>query len=202
MKVTSIKSQVKRAGRYSVFIDNQYAFSLSDTALLETKLSVGQKLTPERVNEYKQLSDEDKLYGRVLQYTAMRPRSEWEIREYLKRKQASPALIKRILNKLSILGFVDDAKFAQAFVNDKRLLRPASRRKIIAELRKKHVAEAVINEALGDNPEAEQAALHSIIDQKRRQARYKDDLKLMQYLARQGFDYHDIKTAVKNSVDN
>lgn len=202
MKITSIKSQVKRAGRYSVFIDNQYAFSLSDIALLEAKLSVGQELTPEQANEYKQLSDEDKLYGRALQYIALRPRSEWEIKEYLKRKHASPALIDKILNRLSILGFIDDNKFAQAFVSDKRLLSPASRRKITAELKKKHVAEAVIAEAIGDDPEAEQSALRSVINQKRRQARYKDDLKLMQYLARQGFNYQDIKAAVKNNEEN
>ena len=44
MKITDIKAQVRRAGRYSIFVDGKYAFSLSDTALLEQKLKLGQEL--------------------------------------------------------------------------------------------------------------------------------------------------------------
>jgi len=197
MKITAIQQQVKRAGRYSVFVEGKYAFSLSDTALLQTKLVPGQELTPDEVEEYKQLSNDDKLYNRTLAYIAMRPRSEWEIRTYLEKKGASPALIDSILNKLSIVGLVDDEKFARAFVADRRLLRPTSARKLSLELKKKHVAEDVIRQAIGDDQEDEQAALQHIIERKRLQTRYQDDLKLMQYLARQGFNYGDIKVALQ-----
>jgi regulatory protein len=198
MKVTSIKQQVKRPGRYSVFVDGKYAFSLSDTALLEAKLTPRQELTAGQVREYKQLSTDDKLYNQVLRYVAMRPRTRWEIEFYLKRKKASPALIDIILNKLSNVNLIDDNKFAEAFVNDRRLLRPTSRRKMIMELRKKHVADEVIQAAVGNELPDEQTALQAIIESKRRQSRYRDDLKLMQYLARQGFSYGDIKSAMQD----
>jgi len=201
MKITSIKQQVKRAGRYSIFVDDKYAFSLSDTALLEAKLTPGQELTAGQVREYKQLSSDDKLYNLTLRYVAMRPRSRWEIEFYLGRKKASPALSEIILNKLSISGLIDDEKFAEAFVNDRRLLRPTSRRKLILELRKKRVADEVIQAVVGNEQPDEQAALRAIIESKRRQSRYKDDLKLMQYLARQGFSYGDIKAALQPSQD-
>jgi SOS response regulatory protein OraA/RecX len=55
-----------------------------------------------------------------------------------------------------------------------------------------------IEEAVGSQSEDEQSAIKTIIEQKRRQARYQDDLKLMQYLARQGFNYGDIKDALKD----
>jgi regulatory protein len=201
MKVTSIKQQVKRPGRYSVFVDGKYAFSLSDTALLEAKLTPGQELTAGQVREYKQLSFDDKLYNNTLRYIAIRPRSRWEIKFYLERKKASPALIDTILNKLSNVNLIDDKKFAKAFVNDRRLLRPTSRRKMIMELRKKHVADEVIQAAVGNEQPDEQTALQAIIESKRRQSRYRDDLKLMQYLARQGFSYGDIKSALQNRPD-
>jgi regulatory protein len=201
MKITSIKQQVKRAGRYSIFVDGKYAFSLGDTALLDSKLTPGQELTAGQVREYKQLSSNDKLYNLVLRYVAIRPRSRWEIEFYLGRKKASPALSELILNKLSISGLIDDKKFAEAFVNDRRLLRPTSRRKMIMELRKKHVADEVIQAAVGNEQPDEQTALQAIIESKRRQSRYRDDLKLMQYLARQGFSYGDIKAALQNHPD-
>jgi regulatory protein len=201
MKITAIKSQVKRAGRYSVFVDDKYSFSLSDNALLDAKITVGQELTQQQVKDYKQLSDDDKLYGRVLQYLALRPRSEWEIQTYMERKGASPALIKQILNKLSNMEMIDDKKFATSYVNDRRLLRPSSRRKLTLELRKKRIPSEIINEVVGSDSEDERTALESLIERKRRQTKYQDDLKLMQYLARQGFGYGDIKSALKKDED-
>lgn len=196
MKITAIKQQVKQAGRYSIYVDGEYSFSLSEGALLDSKINVGQELTDKEASEYKQLSADDKTYSQTLRYIAMRPRTKWEIETYLHKKNASPPLVELILNKLSIIGLIDDTKYAKAFVNDRRLLRPASRRKLVNDLRKKHVPSAVIEEAVGSEQEYEQAALQQIIQKKRQQAKYQDDTKLMQYLARQGFSYGDIKDAM------
>ncbi|HEX4774559.1 MAG TPA: RecX family transcriptional regulator [Candidatus Saccharimonadales bacterium] len=197
MKITAIKQQQKRADRYSVFVEGKYTFSLSEAALLELKLASGQELSPEQAKEFKKISADDKLYNQTLRWAAMRLRTKWEVETYLERKQASPALIEYILNKLSNIELVNDEKFAKAFVNDRQLLRPTSRRKLILELHKKHVGDELIRKVMeGHEPEDEQAALSSIIERKRRQSRYEDDLKLMQYLARQGFNYDNIKSAL------
>lgn len=196
MKITAIRQQVKRTDRYSVFVDDRYAFSLSEAALLESKLHAGQAFTKRQIKEYKQVSEDDKLYNRTLRYVALRPRSRWELETYLERKKASPDLAKMILSKLSKAGFIDDEQFARAFVNDRRLLKPASRRRLVAELRKKHIANDTIERVVGSEPADELAALRAVIERKRRQAKYQDDTKLMQYLARQGFKYGDIKTAL------
>lgn len=197
MKITGIKQQARRAGRYSIFVDGQYAFSLSDIGLLDSKLEVGKELNQAQVKVLKQVSADDKLYNNTLGYLAMRPRTKWEIVTYLRRKGASPALAETILNKLSNNKLIDDQKFAEALVNDRRLLRPTSRRKIILELRKKHVEDDVIQAVVGNDRQDEQAALLTVIERKRRQAKYQDDQKLMQYLARQGFGYGDIKSALQ-----
>jgi regulatory protein len=201
MKITSIKQQAKRTERYSIFVEGKYAFSLSENALLESKLAGGQELTKEQVNEYKKISADDKLYNQALRYVAMRPKSKWEIEEYLKRKNASPPLVEIILNKLSIIGLINDEKLAQAYVNDRRLLRPTSRRKMIMELRKKRIDDEIIRKVTGEEESAEQSALQSIIERKRRQTKYQDNQKLMQYLARQGFSYNDIKQALGADLD-
>lgn len=201
MKITAIKSQIKRQGRYSIFVAGKYAFSLSDMALLESKLAVGADLSPTQIEELKQISVDDKLYNLTLGYLAIRPRSEWEIETYLRRKGASPTLLNAILSKLSNVDLINDKKFAEAFVRDRRLLRSTSRRKLILELRKKHVADSVVQEVVGNEASEEVSALADTIAKKRRQSRYQDDLKLMQYLARQGFNYGDIKNALHSKTD-
>lgn len=201
MKITSIKSQVHRQGRYSIFVEGKYSFSLSDMALIEAKLAIGQELSQSQIGELKQLSIDDKLYNLTLGYLSIRPRSEWEIKTYLIRKGASPTLLNDILNKLSNVDLINDQKFAEAFVRDRRLLRSTSRRKLTLELRKKRVADSVAQEVIGNEPADEQTALADIIARKRKQSRYQDDLKLMQYLARQGFNYGDIKVALNNQEE-
>lgn len=202
MRITAIKQQVKQKDRYSVFVDEKYAFSLSETALLESKLASGDELSAKQVSDFKKLSEDDKLYNQTLRYLALRPRSRWEIEFYLeKKKKASPGLTETILNKLSNIGLIDDEKFAKAFVSDRRLLKPTSRRKLVNELRKKHIANEIIEQAIGSEEEDEQAALGEVIARKRRQSKYQDNEKLMQYLARQGFSYGDIKEALQQEDD-
>lgn len=82
-KVSSITRQVKRQNRYSVFVDDKYSFSLSETQLADSGLHIGQELSAEEIKGYKSESALGKLYERTLNWLAIRPRSEWEIETYL-----------------------------------------------------------------------------------------------------------------------
>lgn len=201
MKITSIKQQVRRPGRYSIFVAGKYAFSLSDTALLEKGLHTGQAVTEAEVGELQRDSADDKLYNNALAYIARRPRSRWEMEQYLQRKQCSPALAHTILNKLSNIELLDDVKFAHSWVNNRRLLKPTSRRRLAQELRAKRISDEIIEQVLGADETDETTVLQELIARKRKQARYHDDQKLMQYLAGQGFSYGDIKAAIQDQIE-
>jgi regulatory protein len=197
VKITRISQQAKQHNRYSIYVDSLYSFSLSESALLASSLVSGQELTVADVAAYKAASADDKLYGRALRYVAMRPRSTWEIEFYLTRKEATPEMIKLTVTKLTDIGLLDDRKFAASFVHDRQLLRPTSKRKLSLELRKKHIASDIIDEVLRESVSSDGTALQEIVDRKRLQTKYQDDLKLMQYLARQGFSYGDIKSSLR-----
>ena len=197
MKITSIKPQVKRQGRYSIFVEGKYCFSLSDGALLESNIINGQDLTDQEIRELKRKSEEDQLYSRALNFATIRPRSTWELQTYLDRKDCPPALAEIILNKLSIIGLVDDEAFARAWVSNRRAVKPTSLRRLNQELRAKRIDEAVISIVLAEeDDDSENTAIIQIIERKQRQSRYKDKQKLMQYLSTQGFSYGDIKDAM------
>jgi regulatory protein len=197
MKITRIVQQQKQQTRYSIFVDGKYSFSLSEQALLDSKLASGQELTAEQISEYKKLSADDKLYNRTLHWLALRPRSVWETEFYLKRKDADEQQTEQVVEKLTRLGLLDDRKFAEAFVHDRRLLRSSSSRKIRLELQKKRVPREIIDQVLTEDETDESAMLKDVIIRKRQQSKYRDDeLKLMQYLARQGWGYGDIKQAL------
>lgn len=194
MKITAIKQQVKRADRYSVFVDDKYAFSLSESALLELRLASGQEIDKQRLKELKEASGADKAYGNALRYVAMRPRSEWEMQTYLRRKEVDEPVADDIMQRLRSVGLLDDLAFARAWVTNRRLLKSTSVRRLRLELVQKHVGEGIISQVLAEDPTDERDALRELVAKKR--ARYPDQTKLMQYLARQGFGYDDIKSVL------
>ncbi len=194
MNVTNIKQQVKRADRYAIYIDGKYVLSLGESELLNSGLSIGTELNKEQVGKLKKRAVIDKALDATMRYVAIRPRSQWEIESYLKRKRVEKVTAKQILNKLNDSGFLDDEAFARAWVSNRRLLKPMSRRKLTLELRQKRVDNSVIDKVLADDEVTDIATLQQLIAKKR--GKYKDDLKFMQYLARQGYSYQDVKEAL------
>ncbi len=195
MKITAIKQQVKRQDRYSVFVDGAYAFSLSEGGLIESRLASGQELTGAELQALKQSAGLDKAYGNALRYVAMRPRSEWELRDYFRRKSIDDDAATQIATRLRGLHMLDDLEFARAWVANRRTLKATSKRRLQLELKQKHVPEDIIDRVLRDDETSERDVLRQLIAKK--QARYPDRQKFMQYLARQGFSFDDIKAALQ-----
>lgn len=199
MQITDVKQQIKRSDRYSIFVDGKYAFSLSEGGLVDSRLHIGQEVTKEELEKLKDTALLDKIYNKVLGLLARRQRSEWEIREYLKRNETPPLLTEEILNKLSELNYVDDKKFATMWVENRRLLKSTSLRRLKLELKQKRVPDEMIQEVLVDDETDEKQVLRELVEKKQKITRYQDKQKLMQYLIRQGFNYGDIKDVLKDN---
>lgn len=193
MRITDIKQQVKRSDRYSIYIDGKYAFSLSANELLLSGLRPNQELDELELANLTDTAKADKAYDRALNFIMIRPRSEWEMRLYLKRKGYEPELVDKIVQKLQEHGHIDDTAFARAWVNNRRLLKAISKRRLQQELRAKRISDDIVESVLGEDETDEREVLRDLIARKRQQSRYHDKLKLMQYLSRQGYSYDDIK---------
>ena len=202
MRITDIKQQVKNKDRYSVYVDGDYAFSLSADELVAQKIASNQEITKEQLETLIKTAVEDKAYQAAIDLIARRPRSIWEMQQYLARKQYDQPIITKILNKLISRGLLNDKAFAEAWVQNRQLLKPTSRRKLQQELQQKNISKSIISEVLADYEDAEQNALKALVEKKRPLPRYQDQSKLMAYLVRQGFSYGDIKAALSDSPED
>lgn len=199
MKITAIKQQVKRSDRYAIYVDDKYAFSLGETELLSSGLQRGQEFTEAELTELKQKAVIDKAYERALNLILRRARSEWEIRDYLKRKDYDSEITDQIIGQLRERNFVNDLDFARRWVENRRLLKATSKRRLRQELKQKRVTDEVIDHVLSEDETDEREVLRELVERKRKQTKYQDDIKLMQYLSRQGYNYDDIKTVIGES---
>lgn len=199
MKITAIKQQVKRPDRYSVYVDDKFAFGLSESALIQQRLASGQEIDAAQFSALKDAASTDKAYGNALRYVVMRPRSMWEMRTYLQRKKIDEPVADSIIERLLQLDLLSDEKFAEAWVANRRLLKSTSKRRLRQELQQKHVPSSIIDKVLAEDEADERTVLAEIVAKK--QSRYPDKNKFMQYLARQGFSYDDIKSVLNASDD-
>lgn len=196
MRVTAIKQQVKRRDRYSIYGDGKYLFSFSEAELLASGVKIGQELDESALSELKDKAVLDKAYDRTLNLISHRVRSEWELRDYLKRKDYGEGVQEAVVAKLRSRGYVNDEEFARRWVENRRILKPTSKRRIEQELRQKRIQDDIIRSVLAADETDESVVLTELIEKKRKQTKYQDNLKLMQYLARQGFGYDAIKQAL------
>jgi regulatory protein len=195
MKITKIAPAVKTAGRYNVFVDEEFAFSLDEAQLVKVGLKKGDEIDEEKLVELKTESDFGKNYIRAVDLVSRRLRSEREIRDYAFRKQWTKENVEKVVARLYERGYLNDEKFAENFVRSRANLRNYSARKMKLELRKKGIKSNIIEKVLAETDEYdEQTALKNLIAKKR--GYYDDQQKLVAYLARQGFSYDAIKSAL------
>lgn len=199
--VTNIKKQKKRADRVSVYVDGRYSFSLSTQQLNELKLSVGSEVSQTEIEQFTSTSATGKLLDKAFRQLARRPRSRWEMQDYLRRKDATEEQIDEVIGRLDTYGYLDDKAFAESWVRSRRALKPTSQKKLQFELKKKRVPSKIIDEVLDEDATNEIEQLKQLIVKKRRQTRYQEKQKLMAYCARQGFHYSDIKQALEELDD-
>lgn len=196
MKITSIKQQVKNPERASIFLDGKYSFSLTLSELVAEKLKIGQGLDEPELKRLKKLSDDGKLKMRALEWVMNRPRSIREFRDYMFRKKADSDLAEKLQEEFTGRGYIDEIRYAEWLV-DVRRRRGKSERAIRSELTSKGLDNEVVQGVLqGGGDELER--LKELVNKKAKLPRYKADRqKFMQYLARQGFSYDDIKSVLE-----
>lgn len=218
MKITSLSAQQRDPNRVNVFVDGKYRFSLDVSQVVSLGVKVGREYSEQELAELEQESQFGKLYGRALEYCLMRPHSVREVRDYLWRKTratryrskktgelkerpgVSQALVDRVYERLVEKLYIDDEKFTRYWVENRNQTKGMSRRKLEAELRAKGVAHDIVERNLRESSRSDSDELQKIIAKKRR--RYPDEQKFMQYLARQGFSFDDIKAALRNDAED
>jgi regulatory protein len=82
----------------------------------------------------------------ALRFLGSRPRTRWELERRLRRGGVVDAVLARTLERLSAMGYLDDAAFARWWSEQRDRHAPRGRRMLEAELRQRGVPAEVIQE--------------------------------------------------------
>jgi regulatory protein len=189
-RITAIEPQKKNPHRVNIYLDGEFAFGLR--RLVAAWLQVGQELSDDKIAALRAADEREEAYQKALHFLRFRPRSVQEVRQNLQKHGLSSALIEETLQRLQEAGWLDDRAFARAWVENRVTFRPRAPAVLQMELRRKGIAEEIIDEVLHEMTDAGSLALEAA----RRQARRLHGLaqgefyrKLGSFLARRGFSY-------------
>ena len=202
-QITKISPQKKRK-RVNIFIDEKFAFGLDLETLSKYNLQVDQEISQKEIKEIIKEEELLKAYDKALRFLSFRPRSEKEIKDYLKKKKIGEETQKMVLKKLKKANFLDDREFTLWWIEQRMTFRPSGKRLLEYELRKKGVDKEIIEEffATGLYPSFEfKMALKAA---KKKFSSYQKlpgfefRKKITAFLARRGFSWEVIKEVIES----
>jgi regulatory protein len=187
--VTALEIQKRNKERVNVFVDGEYAFSLS---LMEAaQLRKGQVLSE---TEIAALRGEDAVIQAVdkaAHFLGYRPRSMAEVRRNLTEKEIPAEVVDAALTRLTAMGYLDDEAFARYWIQNRSEFKPLSQRALRQELRQKGLANTVIDTVLDEVNETDLAYKAALTQTRRlkRLSRKDFQTKIASFLQRRGFSY-------------
>ncbi|MFH1169477.1 MAG: regulatory protein RecX [Chloroflexota bacterium] len=196
--ITGLRPGRGRDGLVKVLLDGRPAFTLPIEEAVEAGLHVGDELS---ANQAKALAGSDRFHrclAAATRYLGYRPRSQTELTEKLRRRGFDGESIMAAIARLKEKGFIDDAAFARFWKDNRESFSPRSRQMARLELKRKGVADEVIEQAVADidNYDSAYRAAASRAHRWPVSDRQTFQRRAGEYLRRRGFSYEVINQTV------
>lgn len=149
---------------------------------------------------------EQEAYLSLAALCAQAEHCQWEMLEKMRRWELSDEAQARVMERLMKERYVDDERYARAFVKEKVRYNKWGRRKVEQALWQKHIGDSVRQQVLDEVDDDEYISiLRPLLQQKRRSTKAASDYELNQKLIRfavsRGFTMDIIKQCINVEDD-
>lgn len=146
----------------------------------------------------KKETTEQEAYLQLAALCAQAEHCQQEMRDKMKRWEMAPEVQERVIARLIKERYIDDERYARAFVKDKIRYNKWGRRKVQQGLWMKHIDDDIQQRVLSEVDDAEYlAVLKPLLKQKAKSIKAENDYELTQKLVRfalgRGFTYDIIR---------
>ncbi len=153
----------------------------------------------------KQKTEQD-AYLTLAALCAQSEHCQWEMTEKMRRWELDEAAQARVMERLTKERYVDDERYARAFVKDKVRYNKWGRRKVEQALWQKHIDEDIRQQVLDEVSDDEYLdVLRPLLKQKRKgikaQSEYELNQKLLRFAVGRGFTFDIIRRCIDGVED-
>lgn len=195
VEITKIECQ-KNKEKFNLFVDGQFYSGVLKETAITNNFFVGKKIEQALLDQILIESESKQAFNKASDYLATRLHSKQELRLKLIKKGYKNQAIEIALNKLIEYGYINDATFAELYIQNNSKL---SKQMLINKLTAKGINRQIIDNALLNIDNSQE--LNTAIDLTQKYLKNKDfnlcKTKLYAFLLRKGFTYDIINKAIK-----
>ncbi|OGM12519.1 hypothetical protein A2V80_01525 [Candidatus Woesebacteria bacterium RBG_16_39_8b] len=199
--ITSIKPQ-KNQKRVNIYLDDKFGFGLDLENFVKLGLRAGQEISDGEIEEIIRKSEFQITLDKLLRYATLRPRSEGEFKNWLRKHKVHTTIHKRLFNRLKRLELLDDTKFAKWWVGQRLQFKFTSKKELEYEFKNKGIDRYIIEDTLSEVNIDEEKFAKGLLEKRKYRWEKLPKLvakkKMTEFLGRKGFDWEIIKKVTKD----
>ena len=205
--ITKIEEGKRNKERVNIYIDNEYAFSVSKEILYKEDLKVNDSVNIEDLREIVKKDNYIKCKNSALRIVERSYKSERELKDKLLLKGYDKDSIEKTMEFLKEYNFLSDNNYTRMYVKDKSKVQ--GKNKIKFDLYRKGISDEIIQEELSNIEEEDEKEVaynlalkkYNVIS-KRESDKYKLSQKLYRYIVSKGYSYDIASYAIKKVLEN
>ena len=114
-----LKYEYLKKDKYNVYLSTGEVLELSSNVITRHELLLKKEITTEEYNNIIKEEEIENVKEVAIKYISIRLRSIKEIEDYLKKKGYETSIIQAVKETLLQEGYLDDNRFAKAYIKDK-----------------------------------------------------------------------------------
>lgn len=200
--ITSVRRNVKNAGRCSVFVDDVFLAACPIDVALSLGLRKGLEMSAELERRLRAEDRRMVLKQKAYRYATYKPRTERDVRRFLDKAEATEEESAAVLSWLGEFRLIDDEGYARRFIEASKSRKPLSPVMMRRTLLGKGLSESVVESAMASEtaPQDAHEAARSVARKKLRMLTSEDDRvtedKLVRFLQYRGYSWEVIKGVI------
>ena len=166
MIITSVEEQKKNKERKSVFVDNRYAFGMDEEDWFKLGLYVGMEIDENTIEKINETCNYSKAKKYAVKSLTFKMQSQQEMAKKLEQKGYDPEIIKKVVDHLVQMEYINDRLFAQKYIKQAMNLKKLGVQRIRQELSIKGIRRDVIDDALSQFDNSQEDVLYEMVQKK------------------------------------
>lgn len=193
MKITKLEVQKNDKNRVNLYVDDEFYSGIPAELVYLEHLKTGLEIDEKDLKKIIFENEKSKAMSRVTKYIGSSLKTQKQIRDYLRKKEYSDDTIEFVMSKLAEYNYIDDKKYAQAYVLTYG--KKYGKLKLISQLKVKGVSEEIIECVLEDN---KVDSIESVASKylKNKVMSYEVCQKLFRFLYSRGYEFDEINSYI------
>lgn len=193
MKITKLEVQKNDKNRVNLYVDDEFYSGIPAELVYLEHLKTGLEIDEKDLKKIIFENEKSKAMSRVTKYIGSSLKTQKQIRDYLRKKEYSDDTIEFVMSKLVEYNYIDDKKYAQAYVLTYG--KKYGKLKLISQLKVKGVSEEIIECVLEDN---KVDSIESVASKylKNKVMSYEVFQKLFRFLYSRGYEFDEINSYI------